>query len=65
MSPSHFIYYSSPSVVANDKYTEVLTMQVIKPIRPSDAFIGQPGYYEVDDFRARQTYSSAKIKERE
>jgi len=36
-----------------DKYTEEIIVQLNKPAKPSDAFLGKPGYYEVDDFKER------------
>lgn len=36
-----------------DKYTEEIIVQLNKPDKPSNAFLGKPGYYEVDDFKER------------
>ena len=64
MSPEKFIYYCNAQVVKSDKLTEELVLQVTKPVKPSLAFVGQEGYYEVDDFRQKNTLS-LKQKERE
>lgn len=60
MSPSKFLYYSNPVVLKNDRLTEELVMQIRKPARPSDAFIGKPGYYILDDNRDREGHLTVK-----
>lgn len=64
MSPTKFMYYSNATVVKQDPKTEELILQLIKPIKPSEAFLGQPGYYEVDDYRQR-SHLTARQKEKE
>ena len=53
VAPDQFIFYSNPVITKCDKYTEELVIQLKKPNRPSDAFIGKSGYYEVDDFKEK------------
>lgn len=51
VAPEQFLFYNNPVITKNDRLTEELVLQINKPARPSDAFIGKPGYYEVDEFR--------------
>ncbi len=65
MSPTKFLYYSNAVVIKSDKYTEELILQIRKPARPSEAFIGKPGYYTVEEFNNKDGNMTFKQIERE
>ena len=65
MSPTKFLYYSNAVVIKSDKYTEELVLQIRKPARPSEAFIGKPGYYTVEEFNNKDGNMTFKQIERE
>ena len=64
ISPSQFLLYNECQIERRDvrqvKNQSGLRIVLKKPIRPSEAFLGQPGYYEVDDYKPRQNYYERK-----